>query len=75
MGLIVGAGRPAETWSGSSLWANRPYTTATGTGQQLSEPRANAMRKPAACKSWNRLTHDNVNAHASPEFLFTGVLA
>ncbi len=25
-GLILGAGRPAETWSGSSLWANRPYT-------------------------------------------------
>ncbi len=26
MGLIVGAGRPVETWSESSLWANRPYT-------------------------------------------------
>ena len=23
---IVGAGRPAETWSGSTLWASRPYT-------------------------------------------------
>ncbi len=30
MELIVGAGRPVETWSGSSLWANRPYApTAT----------------------------------------------
>ncbi len=26
MWLIVGAGRPAETLSGSSLWANQPYT-------------------------------------------------
>ncbi len=26
MGLIVGAGHPAEICSGSSLWANRPYT-------------------------------------------------
>ena len=23
---IVGAGRPAETWNGSSFWASRPYT-------------------------------------------------
>ncbi len=26
MELIVGAGRPVETWGGSSLWANRLYT-------------------------------------------------